>query len=230
MQKKKKVLYLWIVCIIAVLLSCAAVFCVPEIVDWAMGKGTEVQILSAAALPAAGILILCLTAVLRIHLRRDDTISYASALGRIFLTLCLFCGSILIISLFCGLLAVFLYFGLKSILTLSQIKGSIDILVTVIDLLLLPFFASILWQEVSGSDRFLVSVAGGLRTGWKKYPWLFLTGLCTFGAGCLIIAVFYNVPQNIGTDVLKAFLLSMAGAAALAMSGRICMNIRGKSV
>lgn len=216
--------YLWTFSITAAMLSCLSVFCLPEIINRILGKTVTVAVWAVYALPAAGLIFLCLAAFLRTKFRQEEKANYIKTLGRMLMLLLISGCCILVLSLLNGLLAVFAYAWLKESLTLSQIKGIINVLATGIHLVLLPFFLSIFWSEVAGNSGFGASMAQGIRHGWKKYLRLFLTGLAAFGGGFLVISAFYDVPQTLSAKMGQGVLLGAVGAVAFAISGQICLK------
>lgn len=219
--------YLWIFSMTSGMLSCISVFCIPEIINRMLGNHAAAPWRAAFALPIAGLIFLCLAAFLRTKFKAGNT-TYIKALGRMLALLLILGCWILVLSLLCGLMAVLVYALERDRLTLSQIKGLINVLATGIHLAPLPFFISVFWSEAAGDRGFWASMAWGLRHGWKNYLRLFLTGLGAFGGGFLVLSAFYDMPQTLGVRLGQGVLLGGIGAAALARSGQICLKLGGE--
>lgn len=215
--------YLWMFSMTAVMLSCLSVFCIPEVINHIVGNAAAPAFWAVYAMPAAGLIFLCLAAFLRTKFKQRENITYIKALGRMLVLLFFFGCCALVLSLLNGLAAVFLYTMLKESLTLSQIKGIINVLATGIHLVLLPFFISVFWSEVAGGG-FGASMAEGIQRGGRRYFRLFLVELAAFGSGFVLLTAYYDMPKTFGARLGQGVLLGAIGAAALAVSGQICLK------
>ncbi len=212
----------WIMTGICGLLSFGGVFCILPV----MSENSDISeisiLLCAVGLAAMCIIVFFVTAFLCFLLQRERSISYQKALGRVLCTLLILIGAAILLSLLFGLIAVLLYAVLKSVLTLEEIKGVINYVISALQILSAPFFISVFWQELTQNSSFFALFCKGFFVGGKRYFKLLLLMVLVFGIGMLLQTAFHYLPNHIGFDVLKALLFSGIGTLAMLASKRIC--------
>lgn len=211
--------------VLSAVLAFAAIFCVPDIVRIGMGE-TPVQ----KTFSVAGLIVSCVIAwVLVIVLYYKRCVShirssaFAKSLGRATATITVLLCIVLLISLICGITASLLYTVLNGILTLSQIKGVINLIATIVTLLGVPFMLSVFWSEAEQpSGRFINDLIGGLRLKEKRYIKLLILLLVLFGIGLLITTAYHYLPNNLAVNISKVVFLTIIGTTGLSVSDKIC--------
>lgn len=201
----------------------AAIFCVSDIVRIGMGEPPLHEFFSVAGLITSVLAIWFLAAFLYYKRQTSKTTGFVKSLGRVTATMAVLLCGVLLISLICGIMASLLYAVLNSILTLSQIKGVLNLIATIVTLLCAPFMLSVFWIEAKqSSGRFFSNLIGGLRLTGKQYAKLLILLLVLFGIGFLITTAYHYLPDNPEVNIFKAVLLTIVGTIGLSASDKIC--------
>lgn len=204
-------------CLIAVVFSLAAFVFVPEIVDGGIGKESNLL------LGVLGVLICSVIAVsLAALLRYREHKKYPAALGRMLLLAVIYLSVSLVISLMSGAIAVVVYGALSKLLSVDQIKGVIDLLVTVLTIAVMPLLVSLFWIQVKSNKSFGKAMKHGLCLAGKAYLKVLICLLLCLAAGWLILTAFHYLPANAITTAVKVPVFGGVGATALLVTEKQC--------
>jgi Zn-dependent protease with chaperone function len=215
---KKSEIMKWIPeCLIAVVLSLAAIVFVPEIVNAGIGKESNL-LLGVLGMLACGVITVSLAAWLRY---REHKACLAS-LGRMLLLTVLGLIVSLVIGLLSGILAVAAYGALSGLLSVDQIKGVIDLLVTAMTVAVMPLLVSLFWTQIKSKKRFGTAMKQGLCMNGKSYRKVLISLLLCLAAGWLILTAFHYLPTNGLVTAVKILVFGGVGAAALLVTEKQC--------
>lgn len=203
--------------LLSTVISIAAVFCVPNIMNWSIGKE------NVNMLAGVGFLIACLVCfavlVWMSYARHQN--SLIKVIGRIVVTFAMEVLFIMIISCLCGVIASLLYYLLKDILLLDQIKGVIDFITTVVSIVFIPLLCNVFWKVISEQEGIVKRLKAGITIKGKQYTSLLAFLLIAFAIGVIITTIFHFVSSNILTDIVKVVLFSGVGTVVLSGSEQI---------
>lgn len=203
--------------LLSMVISIVAVFCIPNIMNWSIGK-ENVNILASV-----GVLIACLVcfAILVWMSCARHKGSLIKAVGRIAVIFAMVVSFIMIVSCLCGVIASLLYFLLKDLILLDQIKGVIDFITTVVSIVCIPLLCSMFWKTISEQKGIVKGLQDGITIKGKQYTSLLALLLIAFAMGVIITTIFHFVPSNILTGIVKVVLFTGVGTVALSGSEQI---------
>lgn len=204
-------------CLIAVVFSVAAFVFVPEIVDAGIGKESNL-LLGLLGILICGVIAVGLAALLRYR----ENKKYPAALGRMMLLTVIYLSVSLVISLISGAIAVVVYGALSKLLSVDQIKGVIDLLVTALTVAVMPLLVSLFWMQVKSKKTFGSAMKCGLYISGKTYLKVLICLLLCLAAGWLILTVFHYLPVNAITTAAKVLVFSAVGLTALLVTEKQC--------
>ena len=211
--------------VLSVIPAFAAIFCVPDIVRIGIGEPPAQKVFSVAGLIVSCVIAWLLTTFLydkRCTSYKKQT-DFARSFSRVTATMAAILSGILVISLICGIIASILYAVLRNVLTLSQIKGVINLIATIATLFSVPFMLSVFWTEAKRpSGHFFNDLIAGLRLTKKQYVKLLILLLVLFGIGLLITTIYHYVPNNLALNIFEVVLLTIVGTIGLSVSDKIC--------
>ena len=152
--------------------------------------------------------------------RRDGR--FIVSLGKTILLMLLFVGSYLLISIFCGFLAVFIYEIVKTKFELNLIKKLITLVVFIITLLVIPIFIACFWRFIKSGEKFLRSIKSGFNNLKGRYLKLMLLVTVFYCFGVFLNVLSQSVLHNEGALVIRFVLLTVCGSIAMHLSEKIC--------
>jgi len=204
-------------CLIAVVFSLVAFVFVPEIVDAGIGKESNL-LLGLLGVLTCGVIAVGLAALLRYR----ENKKYLSALGRMLLLAVIYLVVSLAISLISGAIAVVVYGTFSKLLSVDQIKGVIDLLVTVLTISVMPLLVSLFWTQVKSNKSFGAAMKHGIYRTGKVYLKVLICLLLCLAAGWLILTAFHYLPANVITTAVKVLVFGAVGLTALLVTEKQC--------
>lgn len=216
-RKKYNTLF-WIQnALLSVVISMSAVFCIPNIINYSIGKEKD-HPLVWIGLILSGIAI---WGILVWMGYKRCQIPFLQMIGRIFILCMIGFIAILLISALCGVVSSILYFLLKNIFFLDQIKGIITISIRVITIVFLPLLFHGFWKGISISEGFFQGLKDAIVIKKRQYINTLGVLFIVFALGILITTIFHWVSPSIGTDIVKVLLFSVIGTVVLSVTEQI---------
>lgn len=199
-----------------------------DIFNTAAGKDESYTAVSIAVTAAAAIALLCLALILRINAADAGKkaggkgIGIGGSLPRIALYTVFACAAAGILSLLSGLISVALYKLTENMLTLSTIKGILNIIIAGLFMLVIPLFVSAFWAVMCQSGSFIKDFISGFKPGWRKYIKIMIAMLVLLAAGFLISAVFNYASGGVFVKILKTIIFGITGTIGMYAAYSIC--------
>lgn len=215
----------WPKIIISVLLSVMGIIFAPVLVDSSLGKTQHLKSSLIALLVYVGIVVFFLgvlryTTIDKIYKNYRENL--AKSVGRMTLTLIFFGLSVVVMSLLSGLISVVVYALLKKSLTLSQIKGIINFLITLLSLSVGSLMVTVFWEQVRNRKGFFEVIAAAFHKWGKCYIAVLIVLLLFGGLGWLVLTAFHYLPDSVFMTLVKAVVFSVLGAFSLILTDRAC--------
>lgn len=204
--------------LLSLTIACAAVFFIPDIVNWSIGAKTESSTFSIVGLIAAIIIGFLMLLVIKRNRRN----------GKLLLTVLATVIAIVlmavVLSMLCGIIAWLMYFLLRNLLNFGQIKGVIDFLTTTVVMLSMPLMVSVFWKEMWMEEGIGKAFLSGFSINGKQYIRLLALTCILFGIGLLISTAFHYATADVLTHMMKVLFFTAMGTVGMGVSEQIIME------
>lgn len=204
--------------VLSLTVSFAAIFCIPNIVNWSIGAETGNNIL-----PVVGLLVAMIISFLMLLVIKRNR-SNGKLLLTVLATVIAIVLMAVVLSMLCGIVAWLMYFLLKNLLNFGQIKGVIDFLTTTVVMLSMPLMVSVFWKEMWMEEGIGKAFLSGFSMNGKQYIRLLALICILFGIGLLISTAFHYAATDVLTHIMKVLLFTAMGTGGMAVSEKIVME------
>lgn len=204
--------------LLSMIIAFAAVFCIPDIVNWSIGAKTESSTFSIVGLVAT--MGVCFLLLILLKRSRRKKKALLTVLGTIILLVIMAVA----LSMLCGIMALVFYVLFEKLLNFGQIKGVIDFLTTIVVMLSIPLLVSVFWKEMWMEEGIGKAFLFGFSMNGKQYIRLLALTCILFGIGLLISIAFHYATADVLTQIMKVLFFTAMGTVGMAVSEKIVME------